>query len=410
MNNRNILSSDLNEDDEDERHVYAWEQGTVASQWMETKDGVVDSDLINNDHLVLSKELEKLHKAKLRRMTPSIRRGLIRYLLITLDCSKAAEDIDYRPSRIQVCKDVSCSFITSYFDQNPISQLGVAISRDRIVEQVTELSGNPTNHISKLKNIKRTSGLASLQNILQLAISTLRHVPEYGHRELLILYSSISTCDPGDIFKTIQEAKKLKICINCICLAGEIYICKFMADETGGSFSCATDSIHLQELIMRHVIPPPELLDKAVHSTAYTDFVYMGFPKRTFQNASSFLINSDSIKMSSASYVCPRCNVRTEELPADCKVCGLQLNSSANIARSYHHLFPVSNYQEVLPETKGLLQQSDDQSLSGWTCQGCLGSYSRNNLQMKCTTCQQVYCIDCDLFIHESLHNCPSCK
>jgi hypothetical protein len=33
-------------------------------------------------------------------------------------------------------------------------------------------------------------------------------------------------------------------------------------------------------------------------------------------------------------------------VPADCQLCGLKLLSSAHLARSFHHLFPVPAYSE----------------------------------------------------------------
>lgn len=35
-------------------------------------------------------------------------------------------------------------------------------------------------------------------------MSILRHVPDYGCREVIILYTSLSTCDSGDIFATME--------------------------------------------------------------------------------------------------------------------------------------------------------------------------------------------------------------
>ena len=67
-----------------------------------------------------------------------------------------------------------------------------------------------------------------------MSLYILRYSPEYGHKEALILYSSLSTCDPGDIFETIDEAKKAKLRISIICIAAEVYICKKIAEETGG--------------------------------------------------------------------------------------------------------------------------------------------------------------------------------
>ncbi|KAF6142740.1 hypothetical protein GIB67_018451 [Kingdonia uniflora] len=48
-------------------------------------------------------------------------------------------------------------------------------------------------------------GDASLQNALDLVYENLNDIPSYGHREALILYSALTTCDPADIMETIQK-------------------------------------------------------------------------------------------------------------------------------------------------------------------------------------------------------------
>jgi len=48
-----------------------------------------------------------------------------------------------------------------------------------------------------------------------------------------------------------------------------------------------------------------------------------------------------------SSYPCPRCKTRAISIPSQCAVCGLQLASAAQLARSYHHLYPVPPYVEV---------------------------------------------------------------
>jgi len=44
-----------------------------------------------------------------------------------------------------------------------------------------------------------------------MAALSLRSIPDYGKREVVIVYGSLSTCDPGDIFDTIKKLVKLKI-------------------------------------------------------------------------------------------------------------------------------------------------------------------------------------------------------
>lgn len=48
------------------------------------------------------------------------------------------------------------------------------------------------------------TGEPSLQNTLEFAGRVLRPLPGHSSRELLILFASLTTCDPGDINTTIQ--------------------------------------------------------------------------------------------------------------------------------------------------------------------------------------------------------------
>jgi len=348
---------------------------------------------INNDQ-------ERSKRAKLQRLTQSVRRGLIRYMMVFLDCSVSAKDTDYRPSRLEVMKSTAQKFVLEYFDQNPISQLSVAVTRDRIAEKLTDLSGNSKSHIQAIGGLLRTEGSASLQNVLLLAMATLRDIPDYGCREIVIVYSSLATCDPGDIFKVIEEVRKMKIRCNVICLSAEIYICRKLAELTKGTFTLALDTLHLNELLLRHTTPPPEAKSS---SSQFTDFVYMGFPSRHFDPVPLFAFEARRVTVASTSYVCPRCGARVTEIPSQCAVCSLQLNSSSHIARSHHHLFPVDNFTEC---TKNL----ETKTANSASCYGCLFRFTSDSMRMKCPKCTNLFCVECDIFIHDSLHNCPGCS
>lgn len=52
---------------------------------------------------------------------------------------------------------------------------------------------------------------ASLQNLLDLALSSLRAIPEYGHREVVLLYGALTTCDPADVFETIKKLVRHRV-------------------------------------------------------------------------------------------------------------------------------------------------------------------------------------------------------
>lgn len=61
-----------------------------------------------------------------------------------------------------------------------------------------------------------------------MSISLLDDVPQYTTREILIVFGSIKTCDPGNIFATIKRLKKHHITVDAISLSSELYILKVL--------------------------------------------------------------------------------------------------------------------------------------------------------------------------------------
>jgi len=74
-----------------------------------------------------------------------IRRGMIRYLELVLDLSRAAGLTDMRPLRSVVMFAVVQRFIRKFFDENPLSQLGIILLRNGVAHQLTELSSSPVS-------------------------------------------------------------------------------------------------------------------------------------------------------------------------------------------------------------------------------------------------------------------------
>jgi len=56
---------------------------------------------------------------------------------------------------------------------------------------------------------------------------------------------------------------------------------------------------------------------------------------------------SNTSKLGKEGYLCPQCGSKYCELPVECRACGLTLVSAPHLARSYHHLFPIDNFDEV---------------------------------------------------------------
>lgn len=156
---------------------------------------------------------------------------------------QTAGETDYKPNRMVVVARQIEAFIREFFDQNPLSQLGLATLKNGVAHCLTDLGGSPESHVKALMGKLESSGDPSLQNGLDLVHSLLNSIPSYGHREVLILYSGLITCDPGDIMETIKKCKIDKIRCSVIGLSAELYICKYLCQETGGSYSVALDEV-----------------------------------------------------------------------------------------------------------------------------------------------------------------------
>jgi transcription initiation factor TFIIH subunit 2 len=79
--------------------------------------------------------------SRLLKDTTPLQRGIIRHLILVLDMSEAMLEKDLRPTRYELTLTYACEFVTEYFEQNPISQLGVIGMRDGLAVRVSDLSG-----------------------------------------------------------------------------------------------------------------------------------------------------------------------------------------------------------------------------------------------------------------------------
>ncbi len=103
-------------------------------------------------------------------------------------------------------------------------------------------------------------------------------------------------------------------------------------------------------------------------------------------------------RLSKGGYTCPRCATRVCSIPSDCPACQLTLISSSHLARSYHHLFPVPQFEELDPGIE----------VSSHNCFSCKTEFFTLP-RHKCADCNELFCSKCDLYIHDHLHNCPGC-
>lgn len=146
-------------------------------------------------------------------------------------------------------------------------------------------------------------------------------------------------------------------------------------------------------------------------------------------------------KPTTNTFQCPRCLGAACAIPSDCYICGLKLISSPHLARSYHHLFPVDAFLDTDGRTSPIVQSPVKKAVLpnvATHCFACQTSFEHapvstpttaasasrsmprspavgnapkdiDQRRFQCGRCHQCFCYDCDIFIHETLHNCPGC-
>ncbi|XP_032310013.1 general transcription factor IIH subunit 2 isoform X2 [Drosophila ananassae] len=264
-----------------------------------------------------------------------------------------------------------------------------------------------------LINVSLTSE-PSLQNGLDLALKTLKVVPSHASREIVVIMGSLTTCDPVDINLTIDELKKEGIRCSVISLSAEIHVARYLTQQTLGTFGAVLDDAHFRDQLMSQVDPPPAA------KTQHNSLIRMGFPhtKNEVEGKDAPLsmcmchienLEEPSV-LCTTGHHCPQCNSKYCELPVECQSCGLTLVSAPHLARSYHHLIPVPNFEEVTLDSMPTV--SSDYNGGVKECYACAKvlTFVADKSIFKCGFCQQFFCIDCDAFIHETLHACVGCN
>ncbi|KAK4101479.1 TFIIH basal transcription factor complex, subunit SSL1 [Parathielavia hyrcaniae] len=430
------------------RSKAAWED--IKRSWenvVETEDGSITIEAL----------LEAEKRRRLMRDTTPLQRGIIRHLMLVLDMSFAMVEKDLLPNRYLLALHYAVDFVREYFEQNPISQMGIVGMRDGVAVRISDMGGNPTEHIEKLRawaEQQEPQGNPSLQNALEMCRGALFHTPSHGTREVLVIYGALLSSDPGDIYDTIANLLTDRIRVSVVGLAAQVAICAELCSRTNGgdpsSYAVALHEQHFRELLLAATIPP------VTHSTTTTSssnpkepsnnnntntstqasLLMMGFPSRALAPRDHVSFCACHNRPTREGYACTRCRTKVCRLPAECPVCGLTLVLSTHLARSYHHLFPLRGWAEVPWSRAG----------GSAACFACLAPFPAvprgkkvagsavggrgekrgggggggkpeikttgvsESGRYACTVCGHHFCIDCDVYAHEIIHNCPGCQ
>ncbi|KAL7941687.1 Ssl1-like domain-containing protein [Trichoderma barbatum] len=394
----------------------AWEQSrrTWETDLPEEDDGMLN---------LAGYEAER--RRRLLRDTTPLQRGIIRHLVLVLDMSFAMAEKDLLPTRYRLTLSYAAAFVREYFEQNPISQLAIVGMRDGVAVRVSDMGGNPAEHLERLRDLdgQDPQGNPSLQNALEMCRGALFHAPSHGTREVLIIYGALLSSDPGDIHDTISNLIADRIRVSVVGLSAQVAICAELCSRTNvgdeSQYNVAMDETHYKELFLAGTTPPVNRTKEQSTSS----LLMMGFPSRTLAPGGTTTYCACHSKPCREGYLCTRCGVKVCRLPSECPACGLTLILSTHLARSYHHLFPLRNWVEVpwaeatrstacfscqcpFPEPPGRnKEKGKDEAPAKAPAKGVSESG-----RYKCQVCGNHFCIDCDVFAHMVIHNCPGCQ
>lgn len=232
--------------------------------------------------------------------------------------------------------------------------------------------------------------------------------------------------DPSDIHETIAALITDRIRVSVVGISAQVAICAELCNKTNGGdesgYRIALDEQHFRDLLIEFTTPPATRTQEQSTAT----LLMMGFPSRTLAASDTINYCACHNRPTREGYDCTRCGSRVCRLPAECPGCGLTLILSTHLARSYHHLFPLRNWVEVPWSQAGRSE----------ACCACLTPFPAvppkgkgkgkdkaeppgkanplktlsESSRYACEVCGNHFCIDCDLFAHEVLHNCPGCQ
>lgn len=256
--------------------------------------------------------------------------------------------------------------------------------------------------------------------------------------------------DPGDIHDTIGSLIKDRIRVSVVGIAAQVAICAELCSKTNGGddsgYRIALHEQHFRDLLLELTTPPATRTEEQSNAS----LLMMGFPSRTLAEGDTINYCACHNRPTREGYDCTRCGSRVCRLPAECPGCGLTLILSTHLARSYHHLFPLRNWVEVpwskatrskacyaclapfpsKPKPKPKPKEEAEAGKASPAAGGPSKGGSSKNAPAKsapaktpkptrglsessryaCEVCNNHFCIDCDLFAHEILHNCPGCQ
>ncbi|KAJ1612649.1 vWA domain-containing transcription factor TFIIH [Cryptosporidium canis] len=400
---------------EQEEIVYSWEQGLVKNweRLVETDSGLVviedECNFGSNDQFE-SSSIELLRQSS----KASIRRGLLRNIVIILDMTSSMLELDYKPDRLQCMIKCNEIFIRQLLEDNPLTQISVISVYDGIGDVVISYNSNFFEIMASILNYmkKGCRGSMSIQNGLEKAKYLLISIPPYGTKEVIFFLGNMRSVDNSFLFNEwIENFCSNNITINAILFIPEIYIIKTITKMTGGVCLCAMNNDHLLKITLENFIKPPP--NNIANTPLNINLVTMGFPEYITSQSHPFGCSCHQL-LTNNGYSCPKCKSIVCYLPTKCPVCSIYLISPNHLARSFVYLFQHPNIIPIKDEARQINKLKSKQE----NCELCDSSFLPNHLtpgaikkiyKYLCTSCNTCFCEECCIFILSTLHQCPIC-
>ena len=336
-------------------------------------------------------------------------RGLIRSLALVIDVTEEAlAPRQFGQSRIVILVKSLNKFISSFFDENPLSMMTIIATYNYRATVLSPLSRNIKEHLNIINTLSDINAIGepSIYNSILVSTSLLRSSVPCSTKEILFIYGSFKTCDPKPVQDTLNLLKQNPPCVaSCIGFDAKFDFMKRITEENHGKYFIPSSNEHLFDILSSFVQPPGW-----IEKTQKMQFLPFGFPK-TITDTPAFDVSKiyherkEDIMPELTNIACPQCGTKVFDLPCFCPCCSHLLFSAGHLTRAKHHLRPINSFKP----TKYI--KSDNGNLKCFGCNIILSqedSSEHPNIY-QCKDCGSFFCNDCNKFIHESLQNCPGC-
>lgn len=249
--------------------------------------------------------------------------------------------------------------------------------------------------------------------------------------------------DPSHPVSSLSHAKATRASISTIHLAAEMFICKRLANETGGTLVVPLSENHLIANLDSYALQGPVGASSSSETDSLSSqarLLVMGFPQMDVVQKIEDEFDATSTDAISTHYTCPRCLhclPADAALPTNCTVCRLMLVKFSQLARSYAHLFPqpslklihldspstchgCSSLIPLTPESASSSAPATNQAKTvfdfsahtarvGSASSSMLHTTPPQELCYECEHCTHRFCGPCKEGIVLHLHQCIGC-